>query len=168
MNLIHTSLFPFITFHFIGSPLDCLVDSVNESSRTVTLRAQRKSVAEALTRGNDLSFLALQPGMLVNAIVNKIASVRVLPSFISISLYVYIYNEHVPLLYMLTLRMDSSSNFLALTTESSILIVYQSSYHRLIVGSLHLTLEVSPSLVSCLWIMPPKASASPVALTWSS
>jgi rRNA biogenesis protein RRP5 len=59
----------------IGKPVDCIVDSVNEGARTATLRAQRKSVAEAITRGSLLPFNALGPGMLFHVIVEKVVRV---------------------------------------------------------------------------------------------
>ena len=47
------------------------------AAKTVLLRAQRKSVAEAITRGGALAFTSLQAGMLVNAIIDKIVTVGV-------------------------------------------------------------------------------------------
>jgi hypothetical protein len=55
--------------------VETLVESVNFGANTVSLRAQRKSVAEAMTRGSKLAFASLQPGMMVNAIIDKIATV---------------------------------------------------------------------------------------------
>lgn len=60
-----------------GQPIETLVESVNIAASTVTLRAQRKSVAEAVTRGSKLGFASLQPGMLVNAMVDKVVTVRI-------------------------------------------------------------------------------------------
>lgn len=59
----------------LGQPIETLVESVNFGANTVTLRAQRKSVAEAMTRSSKLAFSSLQPGMMVNAVVDKVATV---------------------------------------------------------------------------------------------
>ena len=62
----------------LGQPIECVVESTNEVAHTVTLRAQRKSVVEAVTRGSKLTFNALAPGMLVNAIVDTVSMVSIL------------------------------------------------------------------------------------------
>ncbi len=48
-----------------------MASDINETSRTVTLRAHRKMVCKAVTVGSLLSFNSLSPGMLVNAIVDE-------------------------------------------------------------------------------------------------
>jgi len=64
----------------LGQPIECVVSMVNEAARTVTLRAHRVAVRDAVTRGSTLGFQAIHPGMLFHAIVEKVAEV----------LYIYI------------------------------------------------------------------------------
>lgn len=59
----------------IGQPIECIVESVNETARSVTLRAQRKATSEAITKGELLPFNALCPGMKFLVTVDKIAQV---------------------------------------------------------------------------------------------
>jgi hypothetical protein len=59
----------------VGQPIECVVEAVNTVAGAVTLRAQRKAVAETVARGSKLAFNSLQPGMLVNALVDVIGAV---------------------------------------------------------------------------------------------
>jgi hypothetical protein len=59
----------------IGQPIECIVEAVNETARSVTLRAQRKATSEAITKGELLPFNALCPGMKFLVTVDKIAQV---------------------------------------------------------------------------------------------
>ena len=59
----------------IGQPIECIVETINETARSVTLRAQRKAVAETVTKGDLLPFNALSPGMKFNVTVEKIVQV---------------------------------------------------------------------------------------------
>lgn len=68
----------------VGRPIDCVVESVNESARSVTLRAHVKAVSEATARGSQLSFLALRAGMLVNAIVEKVVQNGLIVNFLGL------------------------------------------------------------------------------------
>jgi hypothetical protein len=61
----------------IGQPIECIVEAVNETARSVTLRAQRKATSEAVTKGELLPFNALCPGMKFLVTVDKIAQVSV-------------------------------------------------------------------------------------------
>jgi hypothetical protein len=61
----------------IGQPIECIVEAVNETARSVTLRAQRKATSEAVTKGELLPFNALCPGMKFLVTVDKIAQVGV-------------------------------------------------------------------------------------------
>lgn len=66
----------------LGQPVDCIVESVNVTAMTVTLKANRKSVTEAvITESSKLSFNSLQPGMLVDAIIGSPATVIFLTIF---------------------------------------------------------------------------------------
>jgi ribosomal protein S1 len=56
----------------LGQPIDALVESINNPAKTITLRAQRKAVSSAVVAGVKLTFNSLAPGMLVNAIVDKV------------------------------------------------------------------------------------------------
>jgi len=58
--------------YIIGQPIEAVIDSINEGARTVTLRAQQKSIREAVIRASTLQFNALTVGMMVNAVVDKI------------------------------------------------------------------------------------------------
>ena len=60
----------------IGQPIECIVDSSNETARSVTVRAQRKAVSEGITKGNLLPFNGLSPGMKFIVTVDKVAQVR--------------------------------------------------------------------------------------------
>ena len=60
----------------LGRIVDCLIERVNEGSRTVLLRTHHKSVREALTFGGKLSFNNLLPGQLMNIVVDKVVKVR--------------------------------------------------------------------------------------------
>lgn len=60
----------------IGQPIECIVDSANETARSVTVRAQRKAVSEGVTKGNLLPFNGLSPGMKFIVTVDKVAQVR--------------------------------------------------------------------------------------------
>lgn len=73
----------------IGQPIECIVEAVNESARSVTLRAQRKATAESVTKGALLPFNALCPGMKFHINVENIAQVNYL--FFSIYIYMYLY-----------------------------------------------------------------------------
>jgi rRNA biogenesis protein RRP5 len=55
----------------LGQSVTCVVDEVNEVSRTVTLRIQKKAIAKAIVQSSSLSFLAIHPGMMFNVIVDK-------------------------------------------------------------------------------------------------
>lgn len=59
----------------IGQPIECIVDSANETARSVTVRAQRKAVSEGVTKGNLLPFNGLSPGMKFIVTVDKVAQV---------------------------------------------------------------------------------------------
>lgn len=60
---------------FIGQPVDCIVDGINEASRSVTLRANRKSVINVLTN-TLIPFDSLLPGMKVLVTVDTVTQVR--------------------------------------------------------------------------------------------
>ena len=62
----------------IGQPIECIVEAVNETARSVTLRAQRKATSEAITKGELLPFNALCPGMKFLVTVEKVAQVSLL------------------------------------------------------------------------------------------
>ncbi len=62
----------------VGRTLETVVDRVNESARTVMLRAQTKSTREAITFGGKLSFNNLLPGQLLNIVVDQVVQVSVL------------------------------------------------------------------------------------------
>ncbi|CAM9169417.1 unnamed protein product [Ectocarpus fasciculatus] len=68
----------------VGKPIDCIVESVNESARSVTLRAHPKAVSEATAKGSQLSFLALRAGMLVNAVVEKVVQNGLIVNFLGL------------------------------------------------------------------------------------
>lgn len=65
----------------IGQPIECVVDSANETARSVTVRAQRKAVSEGITKGNLLPFNGLSPGMKFVVTVDKVAQVLTKKSF---------------------------------------------------------------------------------------
>lgn len=75
----------------VGRPVECIVDSVNEGARTVTLRAHRKAVVDAITRGSLLSFNTVIPGMLLNVIVDKIVEVQC-SFFLDWNCFVYLFH----------------------------------------------------------------------------
>ena len=62
----------------IGQPIECIVDSANETARSVSVRAQRKAVSEGMTKGNLLPFNALSPGMKFIVTIDKVAQVCLL------------------------------------------------------------------------------------------
>lgn len=68
----------------VGRPLDCIVDTVNEMARSVTLRAHVKAVSEATAKGSQLPFLALRAGMLVNAVVEKVIQNGLVVNFLGL------------------------------------------------------------------------------------
>ena len=59
----------------IGQPIECVVEAINETARSVTLRAQRKATIETVTKGTLLPFNALCPGMKFQITVEKVAQV---------------------------------------------------------------------------------------------
>ncbi len=59
------------TVYIAGQPIECVVESVNESARTITLKVYSTSVSTALTVGSQLSLSSMMPGMLVNALIEK-------------------------------------------------------------------------------------------------
>ena len=73
----------------IGQPIECVIESVNEASRSVILRAQRKATAETITKGILLPFNALCPGMKFHVTVEKVAQVSVTRWFSSFVLCLY-------------------------------------------------------------------------------
>jgi len=56
----------------IGQPIECLVDSVNEAARTVMVSARPNQTSAAVAVGSKLTNNAIVPGMLVNAVINKV------------------------------------------------------------------------------------------------
>jgi len=68
--------------YIIGQPIETVVDTINEGARTVTLRAQQKSVREAVVRGGTLQFNALTVGMMFNATVDKIVQNGIVVKFL--------------------------------------------------------------------------------------
>lgn len=62
----------------VGRTVDTVVDKVNESARTVMLRAQTKSTREAVIFGGKLSFNNLLPGQLLNIVVDKVVQVSII------------------------------------------------------------------------------------------
>ena len=58
-----------------GQPVECIVENISEASRTVTLRAQKKAVQEAVVFGSELAFIAIHPGMLFNVAVDRVIEV---------------------------------------------------------------------------------------------
>jgi ribosomal protein S1 len=68
----------------VGKPVDCIVDSVNETAKTVNLRAHIKAVSEATTKGSQLSFLALRAGMLIHAVVEKVVQNGLIVNFLGL------------------------------------------------------------------------------------
>ena len=68
----------------IGQPIECLVDSVNQGARTVSLRAQKKAVAQAITRGTQLTFNTTVPGMLLNVNVEKVVQTGLMVSYLGL------------------------------------------------------------------------------------
>ena len=67
----------------VGQPVETVVDQVNLSSNSITLKGQRKAVSESLTRGANLQFTSLCPGMLLQATIDKIAINGLVVSFLS-------------------------------------------------------------------------------------
>ena len=74
---LHPSTPPIGSNLCIGQPVECIVETVNETARSVTLRAQRKAIAETVTKGDLLPFNALSPGMKFNVTVEKVVQVCV-------------------------------------------------------------------------------------------
>lgn len=67
----------------IGSPVNCIIDSINETARTVTLRAKGKAIADAVVANAQLPFNAIRAGMMFNIVIDKIVSNGVLVKFFS-------------------------------------------------------------------------------------
>lgn len=71
--------------HVSGQPIECVIESVNEDARIATLRAHRKPVQEAITRGSLLPFNGLVCGMLLNVYVQTVVEVGgMIVAFVSV------------------------------------------------------------------------------------
>jgi ribosomal protein S1 len=55
----------------VGTPVACIVEDLNEATKTVNLRAQLKQLMEGITRGSALAFKCINPGMLVHCVVES-------------------------------------------------------------------------------------------------
>ena len=55
----------------IGQPVECIVDTVNETARIVAVKAKNSMVSTAVTTGSNLTLTSIIPGMLVNAVIEK-------------------------------------------------------------------------------------------------
>lgn len=76
---------PSHTPYAIGQPVESIVESINATTHTVTLKATPSAVRKAVVSNKLLSFVSLVPNMLVSAIITKVATVRLLlPFFIII------------------------------------------------------------------------------------
>ena len=60
----------------LGQPVECIVDSVNEEARTISVKARSSLVSNAITIGSQLTLTSIIPGMLVNAVVEKVLKVH--------------------------------------------------------------------------------------------
>lgn len=107
-----------LTIHihtYVGTPLDCIVDSINEAAKTVTVRAHPKAVADALTRSSKLAFTSVRAGMLVNFVVDKLAQVIESYDMIyDIYIYVFCFQRYLILIlyhYVILYRMELSAVF---------------------------------------------------------
>ena len=61
--------------YFVGQPITGIIDSTNESARTITIKIRDSQIASVLSFGSQLSLNSLVPGMLVSVIVEKILKV---------------------------------------------------------------------------------------------
>jgi rRNA biogenesis protein RRP5 len=59
----------------LGQPIECLIESINEAARTALVSARPAQTAAAITVGSKLTHNAIVPGMLVNAVVDKVLKV---------------------------------------------------------------------------------------------
>lgn len=59
----------------LSQPIECLIESINEAARTALVSARPTQTAAAITVGSKLTHNAIVPGMLVNAVVNKVLKV---------------------------------------------------------------------------------------------
>ena len=74
--------------YIIGQPVECIVESVNEYARSVSLSTKPKEVIKSMTFGSKLTLNSLIPGMLVNAVIDKVLQVCII--LISIFYFMYV------------------------------------------------------------------------------
>lgn len=60
-----------------GQLIDSVISSVNDISRTVTVKSQHKALRDSVIIGSTLALNALCPGMLFSVTVDEITDVRV-------------------------------------------------------------------------------------------
>ena len=77
----------------IGEPVECVVDSVNDAARTVTLKTAPATARKAAITSRKLAFRGLSAGMLVDAIVDREVQNGLLVTFLA-SFHGMIDNNH--------------------------------------------------------------------------
>ena len=58
-----------------GQPLYCVIDSLNDVSKTITVKIGKKAFVDSITRGTQIAFKCLCPGMQVHCIVEHLLEV---------------------------------------------------------------------------------------------
>ena len=71
------------TEYIPGQPLDCVIEDINDDSRIVTVKTNKKAVTNVTTLGSMIPFSCLSPGMLFDVLVERIIQNGVIVSFSS-------------------------------------------------------------------------------------